>query len=244
MVQGGVAAAVAAAAVLGFRHGVDYDHVAAITDLTAAVRRPIQGVGLAILYGLGHSTIVTILGALSIGFGMVLPKGSDKILEGAVGFTLVVLGAYVLTAIIRGDSSARPATRFELLRRTGRWAKSLIVAENPSSKPAPTDGPPGLRAAFSVGIIHGIGAETPTQLGLFVLSAGMGGWGAGLLCVVTFAVGLLAMNALMAVASAGMFHLSNFRESIYRGVMILTGTYSIVVGALFLLGGVGIPLRI
>ena len=65
-----------------------------------------------------------------------------------------------------------------------------------------------------------------------------------IICVVTFAVGLLAMNTLMAIASAGMFHLSNFRESIYRGVMILTGTYSIVVGALFLLGGVGIPIPI
>jgi high-affinity nickel permease len=244
MVPGGVAAAVAAAAVLGFRHGVDYDHVAAITDLTGAARRPAQAIWLAILYGLGHSTIVTLLGALSVGFGRVLPKGSDKILEGAVGCTLIVLGAYVLSTIIRGDSGARPATRFELIRRAGRWIKSLIAAREPSHNHAPTDGPPSARAAFTVGIVHGIGAETPTQLGLFVLAAGVAGWTGGLLCVVTFAVGLLAMNTLMAIASAGMFHLSNFRESIYRGVMILTGTYSIVVGALFLLGGVGIPIPI
>ena len=65
-----------------------------------------------------------------------------------------------------------------------------------------------------------------------------------MLCVLTFAGGLLAMNTLMAVASAGMFHLSNFREPIYRTVMILTGTYSIVVGALFILGGVGIAIPI
>lgn len=244
MVEGGVAAAVAAAAVLGFRHGVDYDHVAAITDLAGAARRPAQAVWLAILYGLGHSTIVTILGALSVGFGMVLPKGSDKILEGTMGCTLIVLGAYVLSTIVRGDPGVRPATRFELIRRAGRWIKSLIVAEEPAHKHPPIDGQPSARAAFTVGIVHGIGAETPTQLGLFVLAAGVAGWTGGLLCVVTFAVGLLAMNALMAVASAGMFRLSNFRDSIYRGVMILTGTYSIVVGALFLLGGVGMKIPI
>jgi hypothetical protein len=56
--------------------------------------------------------------------------------------------------------------------------------------------PPGPRTAYSVGIIHGIGAETPTQLGLFVLSAGVRGWSSGLLCVLTFARGVLAMNAL------------------------------------------------
>jgi high-affinity nickel-transport protein len=244
MVPGGVAAAVAAAAVLGFRHGVDYDHIAAITDLTAASRRPSHGVWLAILYGLGHSTIVTFLGALSIAFGMVLPKGSDKILESVVGFTLIVLGIYVLASIVRGDPSARPATRFELIRRTGRWLKSKIAGEHTHHDQTPTGAPPSAGTAFSVGIIHGIGAETPTQLGLFVLSAGIGGWGAGLTCVLMFAIGLLAMNALMAVASAGMFHLSNFRESIYRGVMILTGGYSLIVGALFLLGGIGMKIPI
>ncbi|HEY2487532.1 MAG TPA: hypothetical protein VGI36_20500 [Candidatus Binataceae bacterium] len=243
MIHHGVAPALAAAALLGFRHGVDYDHVAAIADLAGAAKRPAQAVGLAVLYGLGHSTIVTVLGAISVWFGRVLPKGSDQILMGAVGCTLIVLGAYVLSAMFRGAPDARPATRFELIRSAGRWTKSLI-ATTPSSQPAPMNQPPGPRTAYSVGIIHGIGAETPTQLGLFVLSAGVGGWSSGLLCVLTFAGGLLAMNTLMAVASAGMFHLSNFREPIYRTVMILTGTYSIVVGALFILGGVGIAIPI
>jgi high-affinity nickel permease len=243
MIPHGVAPALAAAALLGFRHGVDYDHVAAIADLAGAAKRPAQAVGLAVLYGLGHSTIVTVLGAISVWFGRVLPKGSDQILMGAVGCTLIVLGAYVLSAMFRGAPDARPATRFELIRRAGRWTKSRI-ATAPSSQPASMNQPPGQRTAYSVGIIHGIGAETPTQLGLFVLSAGVGGWSSGLLCVLTFAGGLLAMNTLMAVASAGMFHLSNFREPIYRTVMILTGTYSIVVGALFILGGVGIAIPI
>jgi len=84
----------------------------------------------------------------------------------------------------------------------------------------------------------------PTQLGLFVLSAVVGGWSSGLLCVLTFAAGLLAMNTLMAVASAGRCHLSNLREPIYRSVMILTGTYSILGRALFILGGAGFPIPI
>jgi high-affinity nickel-transport protein len=244
MIHNGVAPALAAAALLGFRHGVDYDHVAAIADLAGAAKRPAQAIGLALLYGLGHSTIVTVLGAISVWFGRVLPKGSDQILEGAVGCTLIVLGAYVLSAIFRSAPEARPATRFELIRRAGRWTKSLIATTRSSRRPAPMNQPPGPRTAYSVGIIHGIGAETPTQLGLFVLSAGVGGWSSGFLCVLTFAAGLLAMNTLMAVASAGMFHLSNFRDWIYGGVMILTATYSIVVGAFFVLSSIGVPIPI
>jgi high-affinity nickel-transport protein len=174
---------------------------------------------------------------------MVLPKRSDQILESVVGCTLIVLGAYVLSAIFRGTPETRPVTRFELIGRAARWVKSLI-ATTPSPHPAPKNQLPSPRAAYGVGVVHGIGAETPTQLGLFVLSAGVGGWASGSLCVLTFAAGLLAMNTLMAVASAGMFHLSNLREPIYRSVMILTGTYSIVVGALLVLGGAGIPIPI
>ena len=143
------------------------------------------------VYGLGHSTIVIVLGAISVWFGVVPPKRSDQILEAAVGCTLIVLGAYVLSAIFRGTPDARLATRFELIRSAGRRIKSSF-ATTPSSRPAPMNQPPSPPTAYSVGIIHGIGAETPTQLRSFVLSAGVGGWSSGLLCVLTFAGGLLA----------------------------------------------------
>jgi high-affinity nickel permease len=80
MLNDGVVPAIAAFALLGFWHGTDYDHVAAIADLAGAAKRPAQVVGPAVLYGLGDSTIVTVLGAIPVWFGMVLPKRSDQIL--------------------------------------------------------------------------------------------------------------------------------------------------------------------
>jgi len=80
MLHDGVVPAIAAAALLGFWHGMDYDHVAAIADLAGAAKGPAQGVGPAVLYGLGDSTIVTVLGAIRVWFGMVLPKRWDQIL--------------------------------------------------------------------------------------------------------------------------------------------------------------------
>jgi high-affinity nickel permease len=239
MIDAGVLGAIAAAALLGFRHGVDYDHVAAIADLTGTARRPVHAVALALCYGLGHSAIIGVLGALSVAFGLILPRGADRWLESAVGCTLVVLGAYVLSAIASGRS-ARPATRFEILRRAARWARERVGKAAPASADPDLTAAPTGRTAFGVGIIHGIGAETPTQLGLFVLSAGVGGWGDGLLCVAAFAGGLLAMNALMAAVSAGMFHMSSAREPLYRAVMMVTGAYSLAVGALFILSGLGV----
>jgi hypothetical protein len=242
MINSGLAAAIVAAALLGFRHGIDYDHVAAITDLTASARRPARAVWLAISYGLGHAAIVMLLGAAAIAFGVVLPHGLDRIMESAVGCTLVVLGTYVLSAIASGRRGARPATRIELMRRGGWWIARRFGFARADSRDEANRAAPTAATGFGVGIVHGIGAETPTQLGLFVLSAGVGGWGGGLLCVGAFALGLLTMNAMMAFASAGLFHMSAARDRVYRAVMLVTGAYSVAIGAIFILVGFGVPL--
>ena len=41
-------------AVLGFRHGFDYDHIAAISDITSVQEKPSTAMRLGLLYALGH----------------------------------------------------------------------------------------------------------------------------------------------------------------------------------------------
>ena len=47
----------------------------------------------------------------------------------------------------------------------------------------------GTTSTFVVGIIHGLGAETPTQILLFLLAANLGGTAAGLLGLLMFIAG-------------------------------------------------------
>lgn len=119
----------------------------------------------------------------------------------------------------------------------------------------------GSRSTFLVGVIHGLGAETPTQILLFLMAANLGGTGAGLLGLLMFIVGLLVMNTLMCGAAAGLFSadkvliwlspkegsgnvvsralssvLTALSANALPGLTLLTSAYSIVVGAIFLLG--------
>ena len=55
----------------------------------------------------------------------------------------------------------------------------------------------GSRSAFGVGMIHGIGAETPTQVLIFLAAAGAGGKLVGLTLLGCFLVGLLTSNTLI-----------------------------------------------
>jgi hypothetical protein len=259
--------ALLSAGVLGFRHGLDYDHIAAITDISSVQARISDAMKFGLLYVAGHATTIAVLGAAAIAFRLSLPAASDRWAERLVGITLLTLGFYVLGTFFRpsaGHHHARPRTRITLLINGALWLywrMTRILGGTRVRPPQVFKNGYGTTSAFVVGVIHGLGAETPTQLLLFLLAANLGGTGAGLLGLLMFILGLLLMNTLMCGVAAGLFSLDKLRswlgpaaESqgvVTRGLnsvlnavsanalnslTLLTSAYSIVVGAIFLLG--------
>jgi len=94
----------------------------------------------------------------------------------------------------------------------------------------------GKATAFGVGMIHGIGAETPTQVLIFLTAAGAGGPLVGVIVLVTFIVGLLASNSLITIGSATGFLRASSNFKIYVTVAVLTGLFSLVIGTIFVVG--------
>jgi high-affinity nickel-transport protein len=94
----------------------------------------------------------------------------------------------------------------------------------------------GRRTAFAVGMVHGVGAETPTQLVIFLTIAGAGGVIAGEILLATFLLGLLASNSLITLGSAFGFVRASKNWTLYLTVALLTAVFSLVIGVLFVLG--------
>lgn len=96
--------------------------------------------------------------------------------------------------------------------------------------PLPEDPMP----AFSIGIAHGIGAETPTQIALFAAAAGSGRL-IGSALVVTFLAGLFVANMIVATFA----NFSTSRISRWRAFVVVSsvaiGVSSVFVGASALL---------
>ena len=90
--------------------------------------------------------------------------------------------------------------------------------------------------SFGVGMIHGVGAETPTQVLIFLTAAGAGGRAAGIAVLVAFIIGLLGSNSLIAVGSAWGFLQASTNFPLYATVAVLTAVFSLVLGTLFVLG--------
>src|SRR5471030_2072338 len=64
-------------ALLGLRHGFDYDHLAAISDITAVQRNWKSGLRLGMTYALGHAFTVAALGIAVLEMHVGLPEGLD-----------------------------------------------------------------------------------------------------------------------------------------------------------------------
>ena len=284
---------------LGIRHGIDWDHIAAITDITSTTAaagvaeaahqgqhltvpghehghggdlevrahdagpggatlapsladRPPMGrarfvtgqaeaIRLGTLYALGHGAVVIALGLAALSFGALLPDWLDPIMGRVVGFTLVALGLWVMYSIYRyarGGEKFRLRSRWMLVFDGARYGWRRLQARlhgHEHVEPLEMSSY-GTRTAFGVGMIHGIGAETGTQVLIIAAVGGAAGQGLGVPMMVAFILGLLVSNTIIVVISATGFVASQVRDRIYLVIGVAAGVFSVVVGTLFLVG--------
>jgi high-affinity nickel-transport protein len=270
----------------GFRHGIDWDHIAAITDIAGSQDDRRSAMFFGTLYALGHALVVFLIGSAAILLGERLPESIDNAMERIVGVTLIVLGVFVFVSLAKHGREFRLRSRWMLIFSGVRYAYrrvsgarddehdrepvhmhgaeggedgpgsiAVAVAEDiPVSEwhhghhgrpghhhhkhPEPDDAfmNYGRRTAFAVGMIHGIGAETPTQIVIFLAAAGAGGKAVGEAVLAAFIIGLLTSNSLITFGSAVGFLKASENWKIYVSIAVITAAFSLVIGTLFLFG--------
>lgn len=226
------------ALVFGLRHGIDWDHIAAITDITASQETTRKSLWFGTVYALGHATVLTLLGLLAVWAGASLPPWVDDVMQRVVGVTLLILGVYVIYSMLKDGENFRMRSRWMLIFE---WAeigyhKLMNKITGIETEPVQRQRNYGFTSAYTVGVIHGIGAETPTQVLLFVAAAGVAGNQLGVLLVLIFILGLLISNSIITVMST--FGFIKARKNAPT-LMILGGVaaiFSLTVGSIFLLG--------
>ncbi len=283
--------------ILGVRHGIDWDHIAAITDITSTAaaagsaeaahdaqhrsiaghhhdhggpieirahdtgpgtatlappggmtRSPrwllasdqVEAIRLGMLYAFGHGLVVVLLGLAALWFGALLPDWLDPIMARIVGVTLLALGLWVLYSVYRyarGGETFRMRSRWMLVFDGARYGWRRLQARlhgHEHVEPLEMSSY-GTRTAFGVGMIHGIGAETGTQVLLIAAVGGAASAGLGVPMLFAFVIGLLLSNFAIVLLSSVGFVASQTRERIYVVIGAIAGTFSLVIGLVFLL---------
>lgn len=86
---------------LGLKHALEADHVAAVTSLvtrSASLRETIRVSG---AWGLGHAATMIVFGTVLILLGATLPDRVVHVLEAVVGVMLILLGLDVLRRLLK-----------------------------------------------------------------------------------------------------------------------------------------------
>jgi len=86
---------------LGMRHATDPDHVIAVTTIVSRQRSIKLAALIGVLWGVGHTITILIVGAAIILFGLAIPPRVGLTMELSVGLMLILLGILNLSGIIR-----------------------------------------------------------------------------------------------------------------------------------------------
>jgi len=235
-------AALGSCLLLGLRHGFDYDHLAAISDITAVQRNWFSGLRLGVTYALGHAFTVAALGIAVLELHVGLPEGLDHWTERLIGLTLIVLGIGVVAGILRknphGHAHSRIESRLAIAINGILWMAWRVrrLWNSEAARPERFQWIYDSKSVFVIGMVHGVGAETPSQLALFFLAKSLGGTENGILGLAAFCVGLVAMNALMTASMGGAFRASGHHPRFYYAIAWAGAAYSCVIGVIFLFG--------
>jgi ABC-type nickel/cobalt efflux system permease component RcnA len=171
----------------------------------------------------------------------VLPSWVDDVMGPVVGATLLFLGVWVFVSLYqyaRHGHEFRLRSRWMLVFDSIRfaWRRFQSRLHGHEHVDPMEMSSYGVRTAYGVGMIHGIGAETGTQVLLIAAVGGASSAGLGVPMLFAFVVGLLLSNFAIVLLSSVSFVSSQARERVYVAIGAVAGIFSLFVGTIFLFG--------
>lgn len=213
---------------LGLRHALDADHVAAVATLASRTNSTRDAVRVGIAWGVGHALTLLVVCVAVLAFGIGFSEALAGGIEFLVGIMLVLLGADVVRRVIRDRIHAHGHSH-------GARGKHLHVhshADEQNHKAAShshahRSGLAG-RAAL-VGLMHGLAGSAALLVVSLVNTAD---FSVGVAYVVLFGAGsMLGMAALSATIALPLRLGVRFLTWGYNGVHAAIGVGTVVLGA-------------
>lgn len=209
----GLASALGIGALLGLKHATDADHVVAVTAIVARERSVARAARVGVLWGIGHSLTVFLLGGTIIAFRLVVPPRVGLGLEFGVAIMLVLLGV----------ANLRPGGGHRHGQPGAGDAEGLAeLAAVPASRA-------GLRPLL-VGVVHGLAGSAAVAI-LVLTTIAETAWALAYLLVFGLGtvLGMLGVTGLVAVPA---MLAANRMARLHGGIRMAAGALSVVFGVL------------
>lgn len=215
---------------IGMRHALEADHVAAVASLATRSRSVKETTRLGIAWGMGHTVTLFVIGSAVLMMDSLVPETVARTLELAVGVMLVLLGLDVLRRLIRDG------IHFHVHQHNG--ARHVHAHGHSHERRAPVihdmdahrhthRAKVPWRALF-VGLVHGMAGSA--ALVVLTLSTIQSAW-QGILYIALFGIGSIAGMALLSVIIALPLRFTASRVAwFYNGLSGTIGVLTVLLG--------------
>ena len=213
---------------IGMRHALEADHVAAVASLASGSKTIRQTVFHGAVWGLGHTVALMVIGTVVIVMNSTVPETVAHWLEFTVGIMLVILGADVIRRMIR-DRVHFHFHKHTLYDRAHLHAHSHRGEGEHASSPHDHTHNKGLTArVLAVGLMHGMAGSAA----LVLLVAGtITSTVTAVLYITLFGFGsIVGMAALSAVIAVPLRYSAKSMTWAYNGMQVTVGVGTISLG--------------
>jgi high-affinity nickel-transport protein len=200
---------------LGMRHSTDPDHVVAVSTIVSRQGSIRSSATIGLLWGLGHTLTIFLVGSAIIIFGVVIPPRLGLSMEFCVALMLILLGVLNLTGVI-GWLTARltPAKRGAI------EAQADVTLDHTAANAAQTT-----RSIY--GRIETLTERTIGKLGLYQI-------------VRPLVVGLV--HGLAGSAAVALLVLSTIKSPLWSTAYLLVFGLGTMVGMMLMTAAISVPL--
>lgn len=206
---------------LGLRHALDIDHLAAVSTVLAERPSMLASGAVGLWWGIGHTCTLLLVGSIVLISGLRIPEGFESVAESGVALLLIVLGGSLAVRIYRErwhvhghHHDGAQHVHFHSHQQGAEHHHRHWMAD--SIRP------------FGIGMAHGLAGSA--ALLLMILTATHDVW-TGLLSIILFGTGsILGMIAVGVAISVPVILSHSISHRLFMGVQGLASVASVVIG--------------
>ncbi|MDQ6997646.1 MAG: urease accessory protein [Mariprofundus sp.] len=219
---------------LGMRHAIESDHVAAVASLVTRTASISESIRLGSVWGLGHTITLFIFGSTVMLLDSMIPEQVAMMLEFTVAIMLVILGADVLRRAMQKHLHFHTHSHQDgtvHFHAHNHISNTIHTSSDHEHRHATTPFP---MRALLVGIMHGMAGSAA----LIVLTMqSVHSFSMGLIYIALFGIGSIAGMALLSIAIILPLRHSSMRFSgLHQYLLIGIGTATLLLGCSMMIG--------
>jgi ABC-type nickel/cobalt efflux system permease component RcnA len=161
---------------LGMRHSTDPDHVVAVSTIVSRQKSMKSSAAIGLLWGLGHTLTIFLVGSAIIIFGVVIPPRLGLSMEFSVALMLILLGILNLTGVMSWITERFTPEKSAAAPLSVDASSNAASASSEDEITRSRNGKPSFGSAFSklglyqtlrplvIGLVHGLAGSAAVAL--------------------------------------------------------------------------------